>query len=199
MIQRINLLKAMPQKVTDYYSGEHILRYFGIFIGIVVTYSIFLALDYYYIAHNIYVLDKKNAEVVSLIAEAMQRPEFINMVKMQDDLSVLDNKIAIKKQVLNLLSNKSLFNTTGFSMIMQGFSKAIVKGVWLTHIIIEKGGTLISLYGKTTSSMLVPEFVKNLEINPAFAHISFVIESINNDPKGTSDSSSFVIKGGVAS
>lgn len=195
MIQRINLLQAIPQKITDHYSGEKLACYFGFFAVAIAAYSIFLVFGYYSMTRNIHLLDDRSMQLTASITEATQHPEFIKLKKMEADLALLNNKITTKKQIIDLLSNKSLFNTSGFSAYMEGFAKAIVKGVWLTHIGLEKGGTHISLVGKTTSSALVPMFVKNLENNPSFAHIQFNIENINDDIKDTSDNSSFLIKG----
>ena len=195
MIQRINLLNAIPKKTVNYYSGAYLVRYVGVFVGALFMYSLFLLLDCYYLKRNISRLNEKNIQLVALLTEASTRPDFIHLTEKKKELTVIDNQLLLKQQLIVLLSNKTLFNTTGFSPVMEGLAKAIVKGMWLTRITLQKGGAVIALSGQTVSSALVPTFVKNLESNPAFAHIAFNIETINDNTKDTSDYSSFLIKG----
>lgn len=72
-----------------------------------------------------------------------------------------------RRQVLDLLASGSFGATQGFAGVFQGFSRQIVKGVWLVGFSV--AGPEIEIRGRLTDPGLLPAYVGRLNEDPAFA------------------------------
>lgn len=88
----------------------------------------------------------------------VQLPQQIEMTKLELDQ---------RRQVLDLLATGGFGAGRGFSGIFQGFSRQIVKGVWLVGF--GAGGSDIEIRGRLTDPALLPAYVGKLNDEAAFA------------------------------
>jgi hypothetical protein len=78
-----------------------------------------------------------------------------------------------KSRVLDLLSGESVGNTAGFSAKLAAFGRRHPQGLWLENIRIAAGGRQLMLVGRTLHAGLVPQFLSELQSEPALAGTAF--------------------------
>lgn len=81
------------------------------------------------------------------------------------DLTRLE--VGQRRQVLDLLTGGGFGAGQGFSGVFQGFSRQIVKGVWLVGFGVS--GSEIEIRGRLTDPALLPAYVGKLNAEAAFA------------------------------
>lgn len=91
------------------------------------------------------------------------------LLPQQLDLARLE--VSQRRQVLDLLAGGGFAAGQGFSGIFHGFSRQIVKGVWLVGFSV--AGAEIEIRGRLTDPALLPAYVGKLNGEPAFVGRSF--------------------------
>lgn len=93
--------------------------------------------------------------------------------RLDSEIEKLSKEKKTKSDVVNLLSGKSLGNTTGFSSYIEGLARQIESGLWLRRITISNGGSDLSITGSTLDPRLVPVYLQRLSKESAFAGTEF--------------------------
>ena len=125
-----------------------------------------------------------------LLTEKTQRLNVFqaSLPKMQRDLSLqvrlhqLEKDLVNKQTVLDVLSNKKLGNTSGFTQHFEGLARQTIKGLWITRAHFLQGGTELDIQGKSNQPDLVPKYLQALSSEDAFKGTefnSFVIQKNN--------------------
>jgi len=91
-----------------------------------------------------------------------QRPGETGSRLLENEITRLNNELAKRKQVQNVLSSQSIGNTDGMSGYLEAFARQHLQGMWLTRIAVANGGKRLGLNGKTLSSELVPAYMEQL-------------------------------------
>lgn len=86
-----------------------------------------------------------------------------------------------KSRVLDLLSGESVGNTEGFSAQLAAFGRRHPEGLWLENIRIAAGGRQLMLVGRTLRAGLVPQFLSELQSEPALAGTAFATFTMSAD------------------
>lgn len=84
----------------------------------------------------------------------------------------IEQHIAVKKALLNLLQSSSL-GTEGFASKLEGLSEDIQAGMWLTSIEFNLTNHYIGFSGVSTSVEILLRFIDKLGQDPAFAGEKF--------------------------
>lgn len=117
--------------------------------------------------------------------EALGRefPPPVKSRRLEAEVRHLSGEVRTKRAVLTLLSSRRFGNTTGFSAHLAGLARRDPRGVWLTGIDIEQGGTRLELTGSALRPALVPRLLTRLAGEPAFHGRSFDVFRMSR-PRG---------------
>jgi Fimbrial assembly protein (PilN) len=130
-----------------------------------------------------------NNRIDELITNLQERSQFLADRNADPalvaELQRREREAGDKSRVMNLLSGKSVGNTTGFSDYLVAFGRRFPNGLWLNHIEIGDGGSQVLLSGRTLDAQLVPRFLTELRHEPVMAGTPFQILSMSEDEKGT--------------
>lgn len=121
------------------------------------------------------------AHAKTLVGELGKRSDSLTQLVKQRKPSValeskakrLEQDLAAKRMVLNLLTGDSAGNRVGFSGHLEGLARRPLKGLWLTGISIENGGRHLALRGNALSPDLLPRYLELLSEEKAFAGQEF--------------------------
>lgn len=72
-----------------------------------------------------------------------------------------------RQEVMAVIAQGSVGDGSGFSGLLQGFSRQIVEGVWLVGFSFS--GKEIEIRGRLTDPALLPKYINRLNDEPAFA------------------------------
>lgn len=72
-----------------------------------------------------------------------------------------------RQEVMAVIAQGSVAEGSGFSGLLQGFSRQIVEGVWLVGFSFS--GKEIEIRGRLTDPALLPKYINRLNDEPAFA------------------------------
>ena len=128
----------------------------------------------------------------NLLTEKTQRLNVFqaSLPKMQRDLNLqvklhqLEKDLINKQTVLDVLSNKKLGNTTGFTQHFEGLARQTIQGLWITRAHFLQGGTELDIQGKSNHPDLVPKYLQALSSENAFKGTefnSFIIQKNTKD------------------
>ncbi len=172
--QQINLLDQGFRPKSVPLSGQAIVG---------VCAAVILILGILYVV-TISQVPKLQAQSARLAVEYINQQARLNRLSSQAgqklDTSDLDAEIdrlvtekKTKTDVVNLLSGRSLGNTTGFSPYLEGLAREIMTGVWLREINIRNGGNDLSIAGSTLDPKLVPKYLRRLSNEAIFSGTDF--------------------------
>jgi Fimbrial assembly protein (PilN) len=88
-----------------------------------------------------------------------------------------------KSRVLDLLSGESVGNTAGFSAHLTALGRRHPRGLWLENIRIAAGGRQLMLVGRTLHAALVPQYLSELQSEPALAGTAFATFTMAADDR----------------
>lgn len=120
-------------------------------------------------------LKVSEADIKSQVLAAQQQIQSLGQTlgARQGD-PALDNQIASARQavtqrqeVLSLIAQGDVAHGNAYSGLLQGFSRQVVDGVWLTGFrFAEKN---IEIHGRLTDPSILPAYINKLNDEPAFA------------------------------
>ncbi len=117
-------------------------------------------------------------EAVRLAANA-RKPS----AALQAEIASKKTLLAMRDEVLAVLQDgMGGANGLGFSEYLRGLARQSVNGLWLTGFAVSAGGGDMSLSGKTIDKSLLPDYVRRLNSEKAFAGKTF--SGLRMDAKG---------------
>ncbi len=127
--------------------------------------------------------------------EALRRelPPPVKSRRLEAEVRRLSGEVRTKRAVLALLSSRRFGNTTGFSAHLAGLARRDPRGVWLTGIDIDQGGTRLDLTGSALHPALVPRLLAHLAGEPAFHGRSFAVFRMSR-PRGNPGWINFTVR-----
>ncbi|MBA3661727.1 MAG: PilN domain-containing protein [Gammaproteobacteria bacterium] len=139
----------------------------------------------YYIWQNHRLENKKSEQLV--IVSNFEKQFYEAKAKFPEFFFTQDVSQSIEKLQLELVSQEKLLisitNQKIFSQILFAFSRTIVPNVWLTRMVISKGGNEIALKGNGFSMTEVQVFLNNLVKEKLFTDYILNIKNIENTVK----------------
>lgn len=168
-MQQINLLTSLPEVQTQQFSAGLILR-------ILITFFVFLSLIYGY-QQWLYWKDMQSfgelrerelAAAEHFKSVARYFPTVAQDEPLETQIETLANEIEEKASLVSLLSNQS--GTRGFSIYLEALARQFPKALWIRSIKIVPSNDQITITGRSTNAMLVPQFIENLRDEDVFAN-----------------------------
>ena len=101
--------------------------------------------------------------------------QLVTSMPSKENVSALQDKVAAREQVQQLLQNGALGNTHGYSDYFVAFSKQHIPGLWLTNFDIADGGSKVTLQGRATAKELVPQYLQRLSKEKVLSGLQFRI------------------------
>jgi len=89
--------------------------------------------------------------------------------EMEDELSRLNRTLVEQQRLIEVLRERPLGSTDGFSGYLAALGRRRTNGLWLTSIAINGATEAIELAGETISPRLVPTYLLDLGEEPALA------------------------------
>ena len=163
MIQNINLLELLPKKIIVWLSWRRMTR---LALAWLVLLVVIAALGFGYTFYLNYQLKQYRRQERGLAL----RVEKINaLLPVSDNANSADQsairlaeEVSHKEKLLAVLKKKHGRNVMGFSSWLTIFAKAMTAQTWLTRFQITRGGTELTLKGRSTEVGQVLDFVTNL-------------------------------------
>jgi len=186
-MQQINLYHTQLRKQDVLLSSGHLLQgsiALIVFLGLLQFYSQY---QNYSSNNQIQELNKQLTEKNTRLATFQNSlPKVKKDLNLKDKLTQLEVDLINKKTVLNVLSEKKLGNTDGFTKQFAGLAKQTIKNLWLTKIHFLQGGTVLDIEGKAKKPTLVPQYLQALSSETIFNGTEFNSFIINRTEKNSS-------------
>lgn len=111
------------------------------------------------------------AQVTTLSRDLQTRPE---SRELRAEADALLRELDLKRDLFDLMRNRSAARTDGFSESFAGLARQHVDGLWLTGVELRNSEARhVALRGMTSRAELVPQLVKQLGAEPAFKGLRF--------------------------
>lgn len=196
MLQQINLYEHLTKTAKSKFRLDIILIVY-------VLYFVFLLFNliYDYTKKNEY--EKKVAELTieldkekAYLSQIKEQYPSIDLDNLEGSMQRLQQELASKGEVINLLSNKPKFSDY-FTML----SQTIVPGVWLTEFKILQDGKSITLKGITKKPALAHQYLQQLRKQNMLRNMNLELKEVSQvaDEKTKVSYLNFSIMGTVGS
>lgn len=100
-------------------------------------------------------------------------PERGKSAALEQEVTRLRTELRRKQQVIARLDDRSSGNTRGYSTHLEGLARQRLPQLWLTHIGLRHGGSVVELQGSTLNPEQVPQYLQRLSAEPAFSGVEF--------------------------
>jgi hypothetical protein len=175
MNQQINLHQPIFRKQRALFSAQIVLRICAIWalaLGVIYVLSLWNEQALSRERERLQVARDEAAAALEQIT-ASQAGQPGRSEALATELANLQNELAQKEAVLQLLSRGELGSTTGFAPQIDALAARRLAGVWLTHITLTEGGREISLQGEASEGSLLPQYLEHLAGSTGFPGARF--------------------------
>jgi hypothetical protein len=100
-------------------------------------------------------------------------PERSKSAALEQEVTRLRTELRRKQQVVARLDDRSSGNTRGYSAHLEGLARQRLPQLWLTHIGLRRGGSVVELQGSTLHPEQVPQYLQRLSAESAFSGVEF--------------------------
>lgn len=188
MSQQINLYQPIFRKEEKKFSALAMLQSVGIVAaGVLLLYG-YMWWQSEALKTELKRVEQNHGAAGKRLADAGQkfgpRP---GVTSIDAEIARLENELAAKQQVQEILRRGVFSNTRGFSDYFVSFARQRVNGVWLTGFDITGAAEEMSLAGRTVDPELVPRYLQKLSLEKTLAGIEFRAFQMNRpgpDAKG---------------
>lgn len=180
MNQQINLYQPMFRKQKIMFSAMTMLQVGVFFLIIFASLYVYQSLQLKPYQKRLTSLGTELTQLQAqvVIAEAKQAGKGKSKL-IENEIAKLSKELEQRERIMNVLSNKSFGNSTGFSAYLETFARKHVSGTWLTNVNIRQGGSSLGLKGKTLSSELVPVYIQQLADEKSMQGSSFNVMELS--------------------
>ncbi|MFP3873017.1 MAG: hypothetical protein ACLFQT_02330 [Thiohalophilus sp.] len=92
---------------------------------------------------------------------------------LQQSVDALNKELASKQRILQALSGQRFGNSDGFVGQLTGLARQRIEGLWLTELVIRRGGTRLDMQGRSLKPEYVPNYLQKLSAESIFAGTEF--------------------------
>lgn len=174
MSQQINLYQPIFRKEEKKFSTVAMIQSVGLVaIGVLALYA-FTWWQSETLKNELRRIEQSHAAASKRLADAGQKfgPR-TGVTSIDAEIARLENELAAKQQVREILKRGIFSNTRGFSDYFASFARQRIPGVWLTGFDITGAGEEMSLAGRTVNPELVPRYLQKLSSEKTLAGIEF--------------------------
>ena len=186
MIQQINLYQPIFRKEEKKFSAVAMLQAIGLVaIGVIAMY----AYTWWHLAAlrgELQRAEQNQAAAAKRLADVTQQfgARASAGKTLDDEIARLENELAAKRHIQEILQRGVFSNTHGFSDYFASFARQHVSGVWLTGIDITGAGEQMMLAGRSTDPELVPRYMQRLSSEKMFSGVEFRVFQMNRPAAG---------------
>lgn len=102
------------------------------------------------------------------------------------EIKRLEAEIEAERYILSVLSSDLQQQSEGFSSYLEGFSRQIVRGMWLTGFKVINNGSSMLISGGALSPDLLPQFIQQLSNEPVLVGTQFnSLQILREEPQHT--------------
>lgn len=97
----------------------------------------------------------------------------------QSRVSQLKQELEAERFLLSVLGDLYASHSKGFATYLEGFSRRVIDGLWITRFDMLNGGSAVKLVGGALKPDAVPRFIENLKQEKAMQGTKFQILEID--------------------
>lgn len=121
-------------------------------------------------------LEALRAEVETATnANAARKPD----PKLAEEVDRTRESLRRRSEIVRLLDTGAIGSTDGFSEYFRGLARQVPDGLWLTGLVIGKGGADMEIRGAVLNPAAVPEYIRRLGTEKAFKGRQFSSLAMN--------------------
>jgi Tfp pilus assembly protein PilN len=186
--QQVNLLQPPFRRAHLSFSAATMLRASAaVVVGILLVYAVW----YWQLAaqrRDLHQMDIQNAALAKRVDDLSRKikPREKNP-QLEKEVARAEREVASLSNVRQVVQEKALANTRGYSEYLVALARQHVPGVWLTGLDITGAAESVRLQGRTIEPDLVLRYVERLSAEPSLAGTEFQIFQMTR-PKKDKDS-----------
>jgi len=182
--QQVNLFQAPFRRERQTFAAATMLRAAAaVAVGIALLYGI----SFWQISSqrsDLQQIDAQNTALAKRVEELTRTAKQPGKSRqVAEDLARAERELAALGNVQQVLQDRMLANTQGFSGHLVALARQHVAGVWLTGFDITGAGERILLQGRTTEPALVLRYVQRLSAEKSLAGAEFQIFQMSRPMK----------------
>lgn len=173
-MQQINLYQPIFRKQEKIFSAKTMLQGAALVaLGMLAFYG-YAAWQTRGLEAQVAQFERQRDEAAKRVTElARTMPERSKSTALEQDVARLRNELRGKQQVVARLADRSTGNTDGYSAHLEGLARQRLPQLWLTHIGLRRGGSVVELHGSALSPEQVPQYLQRLSAEAAFSGVEF--------------------------
>ena len=132
------------------------------------------------------VADQENQHqtmLVQLSKLAATRNEHQQTAVKEIDITVKEEELKARRELLDTLTGGKLGSTEGFSDYLLALSRQHVSGAWITGLSVQQGGMKLAIAGSSLKPELAPVYLQNLSKEKIFAGKTFGAMELSRQDK----------------
>ena len=88
--------------------------------------------------------------------------------KLESDLAAMKELLGVRLSIFTALGQGATPGSSGYADYLRGLARQTVTGLWLTGFSVGADGGHMEIRGRTLDPVLVPEYIRRLNAEPAF-------------------------------
>jgi hypothetical protein len=173
-MQQINLYQPLFRKQEKIFSAKTMLQGAAMVALGMAAFFAYAAWQTHGLEAQVTQFQRQRDEAAKRVTDlARVMPERSKSAALEQDVVRLRSELRNKQQVVARLADRSGGNTSGYSAHLEGLARQRLPQLWLTHIVLRRGGSMIELHGSAFQPEQVPQYLQRLSAEPAFRGVEF--------------------------
>jgi Tfp pilus assembly protein PilN len=174
--QQINLLQPPFRRTQQTFSTATMLRAaLAVLVGVALLYGI----SYWQVARqrsDLRAIESQSAALAKRVDELSRKVKPRDKDRqLEEEVARAEREVAALTNVRQVVQDKMLANTRGFSRYLVALARQHVAGVWLTGLDITGAGESVRLEGRTIAPDLVLRYIQRLAVEQPLAGTEFQV------------------------
>ncbi|MDZ7661736.1 hypothetical protein [Thiohalophilus sp.] len=172
--QQINLYQEVFREQTIPVSARQVSLLLLVLIGVLGLVSAGLYWQQQGLQEQLVAREQQKAGLDARLAALRQQFETRQGdPSLQRAVNALNEELVTRQRILQALSGQRFGNSDGFVEQLTGLARQRIEGLWLTELVIRRGGTRLDMQGRSLKPEYVPNYLQNLAAESIFAGTEF--------------------------
>lgn len=173
-MQQINLYQPLFRKQEKIFSAKTIVQGAVLVALGMLAFFVYAAWQTRGLETQLAQFQRQRDDAAQRVTElARTMPERSKSLALEQEVTRLRSELHHKQQVVAQLADRSRGNTSGYAAHLEGLARQHLPPLWLTHIALRRGGSVVELRGSALRPEQVPQYLQRLSAEPAFAGVEF--------------------------
>lgn len=173
-MQQINLYQPLFRKQEKIFSAKTMLQGAGLVALGMAAFFAYAAWQTRSLESQVAQFERQRDEATRRVTDlARTMPERSKSMALEQEVVRLRSDLRSKQQVVARLADRSTGNTSGYSAHLEGLARQRLPLLWLTHIGLRRGGSVVELRGSALNPEQVPQYLQRLSAETAFSGVEF--------------------------